>query len=56
MKPIKVTNVTIEIPVTKNYLKSRGLSKKDYSALIEDILDRYANDQYFDFELVKVWK
>jgi len=53
MKPIKVTSVKIEVSVTEAYLKSRKLSKKDYSALIENILDRYANDQYFDFDLVK---
>jgi len=53
MKPIKITSIKIEILVSEAYLKSRYLSKKDYKALIENILDRYANDQYFDFELIK---
>ena len=52
-KIIKVTSVKVEIPVTKTYLKNNKISKRQYKALVEDILDRYANDSYFDFNLVK---
>ena len=53
MKPIKVTSITVEIQVTEACLKSRKLTKPEYKGLVEDILDRYANDNYFDFELTK---
>jgi len=50
---IEVTDVVVKIPVTKKYLKNNKLTKEDYKMLVENILDRYANDEYFDFTILE---
>lgn len=50
MADINLEKVTIDLFVPKSELpKYHGT--EGYKMLVEDILDRYCNDEYFDFEM-----
>jgi len=51
--PIKIVRIPVEIFVSEKYAQNYGGINK-LTALLEDILDRYGNEAYFDSDLMEM--